>query len=80
MIWEVMVPNMVPIECAVCMQQLHYLLSKSCICGIVRNFDSILSKICMCLENGVETSDFKCGPYLIDSVCVISDASFDEIT
>ncbi len=80
MIWEGMVPNMVPIECAVCMQQLHYLLSESCICGTVHNFDSIVYKICMCLENGVRTDDFEYGPYWIDSVCVISNARFDEIT
>ncbi len=68
------------IECTVCMQQLHYPLSKSCICGTVCNFDSIISKVCMCLENGPMTGDSEYGPYWIDSVCVISNASFDEIT
>ncbi len=46
----------------------------------VRNFDSIVSKICMCLENGPGTGDFEYVPYWIDSVCIISNASFDEIT
>ncbi len=80
MIWEGMVPNMVPIECTVCMQQLHYPLFKSCIRGTVRNFDSIVFKVCMCPDNGPRTSDFEYGPYWVDSVCVIINVSFDEIT
>ncbi len=62
------------------MQQLHCPLSKSCMCGTVCNFDSTVSKICMCLENGLRTGDSEYGPYWIDSVYFISDASSDEIT
>ncbi len=79
-IWEGMVLNMLPIERTVCMQQLHYPLSTSCICGTVHNFDPIVYKICVCLENGGRTGDSEYGSYWIDTVCVISNASFDEIT
>ncbi len=75
-----MVPNMVPIECTVCVQQLHCPLSKSCMYGTVCNFDFVVSKICIWLENGPRTGDSEYGPYWIDSVYFISDASFDEIT
>ncbi len=80
MIREGTVSKIVPIECTVCTQQLPYSLSKSCICGTLCNFDSIVAKISICLDNGPRTSYFKYGPYWIDSVCVISNTSFDEIT
>ncbi len=71
---------MVPIECVVCVQQLHCPLSKSRMCGTVCNFDSIVSKICMCLENGPAIGDSEYGPYWIDSVYFMIDASSDKIT
>ncbi len=79
-IWERTVSKMVPIECTVCMQQSHYSLSKSCICGTARNFDSIVAKICTCLDNGPRMDDLEYGPYWIESVCVISNTSLDGST
>ncbi len=62
-----MVPNMVPIEYAVCVQQLHCpYVSHVHMCGTVYNFDSVVSKICMCLENGPRTGDSEYEPYWID--------------
>ncbi len=75
-----MVLKMVAIRYTVCMQPLHYSLSKSCICGIVRNFDSIVTIIYTCLDKGLKTNEFEYGPFWIYSVYGISNTSLDENT
>ncbi len=44
------------------------------------NIDLIVTKICICLNNGPRMGEFEYGPYWIYSACVIRNASFDEIT
>ncbi len=72
-----MVLKMVAIECMVHMQQFHHPLSRSCMCGAAHNFDGIVTKIRICLDNGPRTSEFEFGPYWIYSVCGISNTRFD---
>ncbi len=72
-----MVSKMVPIACTVCMNELHYPLSKSCMCGTARNFDSIMTIICICLDVGPKTIEFQFGSFWICSVCGISNTSLD---
>ncbi len=55
---EGMVSKMVPIKCTVCMQPLHYPLSKSSMCDTARNFDLIVIIILICLDNGLKTNEF----------------------
>ncbi len=77
-IHEGVVSKMVPIACTVCMNQLHYPLSKSCMCGTARNFDSIVTTICICQDMGPKMTEFEFGPFWINSVCGISDTSLVE--
>ncbi len=72
-----MVSKMVPIACTVCMHKLLYPLFKSCMCGTARNFDSIVTIICIYLDMGPKTIEFKFGPFRIYSVCGMSNTSLD---
>ncbi len=75
-----MVSKMVPIACTVCMNQLHYPLSKSFMCGTAHNFDSIRTIICICLDMGAKMTEFEFGPFWIYSVCGISNTNLDGST
>ncbi len=68
MIWEGVISKMVGTSCAVCMRQLHYPLSKSCMCGTARNFDSIVTIIYICLDMGPKSNEFEFGSFCMYSV------------
>ncbi len=50
---------MVRIKRTVRMQQLHYPLSKSCMGSTARNFDSVVTIICICLDMGQKSNEFE---------------------
>ncbi len=54
-----MVSKMVGIACTVCMQQLHYSLSKSFMGRTACNFDSVGTIICICLHMGPKSNEFE---------------------
>ncbi len=49
-------------------------------CGTARNFDSIVTIICICLDMGPKTNDFEFGPFWIYNVRGISNTSLDGST
>ncbi len=80
MTWEGIILKIVPIECTVHMQQLHYFSFKPCMYDTTRNFDLLVTKTCICPDNGMRMSEFKFGPHWNYSVYRISHISFDEST
>ncbi len=80
MIWEGVVSKMMGTACTVCTQQLQYPLFKSCMCGTARNFDSIVTIICICLDTDPKSNEFKFGPFGIYSVRGKRNISLDGST
>ncbi len=80
MIWKGVVLKIIHIKCMVCLQQLHYPLSRSCVGGIDRNIDSIVTRSYLCPANDPKTDEFQCSPYRAYSLYDISNTNFQGST
>ncbi len=80
MVQEVMVSKMVRIERTVRKQLVHYLLTRSCMCGTNRNVYSIVTKICISLANGTSIHEFQYDPFRTYRLYDISDTIFQVST